>query len=566
MIADTVMKNGKIYTMDKEMNIVDAMAFYEDRIVFVGSNKDAEKYVSEKTQVMDLKGKVVLPGFIDTHVHVPGNAYNVLHNMDLYDARTVEEMEKAIGIFIKEHPEKSMYYGKGFKTSLFSGAESIKGPKKERLDNICSDKPIGIIDEGGHIIWLNTKALELAGITEKTEDIPGGCIERDDDTGEIWGTLKDEAKKLFPEQQFTYEEKIEAYRWFQDLFNSYGYTAVLAMRQSASSDPVPVCDVMKHFADENGLTLRLACAREIKVNEDADYQIMDLENLRNKYHNDKGDIRVTTAKFFLDGTVEGVNAYLNEPYEACVGKGEGYRGEPLWDTVRLENTFVKVMKKGFNIHIHAVGDGAVSQAVKALDEAQKCVPGDYRNCITHLQLADGEDIKKMAELKVIACVNTYWHIKDPSVYYESEEVFLGEERAENEYPLRSFLDSGVMIVCSADYPSSPYPNPFFAIQAAVTRNMYDADYFGVKKITNEDDSQWLLDPSERISVSDIIKAYTINAAYALHMEDEIGSLEVGKKADAIVIDKDVFFENHLDIENIKVIKTFFGGEEVYSAL
>lgn len=564
MIAETVMKNGKIYTMDDSMSVVEAIAFYEDEIIFTGSDEDAEKYISKETYVMDLDGGVVLPGLIDTHVHVPGNAYNILHNIDVYDAKTAEETEERISNFIKEHPEKTMYYGKGFKTSLFPGEESIKGPKKERLDRICKDKPIGIIDEGGHIIWLNTKALEMAGITAETEDIPGGCVERNDDTGEPWGILKDEAKKLFSEQKFTAEEKAEAYEWFQRLFNSYGYTAVLAMRQSASSDPVPVYDTMKNFDDADKLNLRITSAREIKALEDVDSQMEHMENLKEKYHCSDGKIRVTTAKFFLDGTIEGFNAYLNEPYSSLSEKGEGYRGERIWNSEKLQDAFIKTMKRGFNIHIHAVGDGAVTQAVEALEKAQNRVNGDYRNCITHLQLVEKNDIEKMAVLKIIACVNPYWHIKDPCVYYQSEEVFLGKERAEREYPLKSFLDAGVKIVASADYPSSPYPNPFFAIQAAVTRNLYDATYFGTDKIIDEDDQRWLLNPDERVSVLDIVRAYTTDAAYAMHMEDEIGSLQVGKKADAIVIDRDIFNINHLDIENTKVIKTIFGGREVYT--
>lgn len=564
MVAETVMKNGKIYTMDESMSIVEAIAFLGDEIIFTGSDEEAEKYISKDTKVVDLQGKVVLPGLIDTHVHIPGNAYNVLHNIDLYDARTAEETEDIIRNFIKEHPEREMYYGKGFKTSLFPGEESVKGPGKERLDKICNDKPIGIIDEGGHIMWLNTKALEMAGITEETEEIQGGCIERNNETGELWGILKDEAKKLFPQQQFTAEEKAEAYEWFQELFNAYGYTSALAMRQSASADPVPIYDTVKAFDDEGKLTLRLPSAREIKVLEDVDRQMEDLERLREKYHCPQGNIRVTTAKFFLDGTVEGFNAYLKEPYSNLSEKGEDYRGERLWESERLLDAFIKALQRGFNIHIHAVGDGAVHQAVEALEKAQSTVEGHHRNCITHLQLVDKCDMEKMAQLDIIACVNPYWHIKDPCGYYDGEEIFLGRERAEKEYPLKSFTDMGVKVVSSADYPSSPYPNPFFAIQAAVTRNLYDAQYFGAEKITDENDPRWLLDPNERLSVLQMVRAYTTDAAYAIYMEDEIGSLEKGKKADAIVIDRDIFSIDHLDIENTKVLKTIFGGKEVYS--
>lgn len=564
MIADTVLTNGKIYTMDKDNTVVESIAINANKIIFTGSDSEVKSYISSHTKVVDVKGNTVLPGLIETHVHVPGNAYNVLHNIDLYDAKTAEETEAVIERFIKEHPEKNRYYGKGFKTSVFPGTESTKGPKKERLDRICSDKPIGIIDEGGHICWLNSKALELAGITETIEEIDGGIIEKDEKTGELWGILKDEAKKLFPEQQFSPEEKREAYQWFQDLFTSYGYTSILAMRQSASSDPTPILETIAYFDEQDQLNLRVASAREIKVLEDEYIQINDLAELKKKYHQEGGKIKVTTAKFFLDGTVEGLNAFLSEPYSLEAGKGENYCGELFWDEGRLKATFIEVLSRGFNIHIHAIGDEAVSKAVEALEIAQEKVKGDHRNCITHLQLVHADDFSKMAELNIIACVNPYWHFKEPSVYFDGEEVFLGKERAETEYPLKSFIDHGVIITCSADYPSSPYPNPFFAIQAGVTRNLYDADYFGAEKITDENDPKWRLNPEERAGVLELVKGYTIDAAYAMHMEDEIGSIECGKKADVIVIDRDIFAIDHLDIENTKVLKTFFDGREVYS--
>lgn len=563
MMADMVMRNGRIYTMDEGFTVAEAIAIKDGEILWTGDGADAGRFISKDTKVVDLGGKTVLPGLIDMHVHVPGNAYNALHNIDVYDAKTAEETEEIIRDFIKTHPEKDVYYGKGFKTALFPGDEKIKGPRKERLDAICSDKPIGIIDEGGHVIWLNSKGLEEAGITGTTEDIPGGVIEKDAQ-GNLWGILKDEAKKLFKEQQFSREEKIQAYQWFQDLMNSYGYTTVLAMRQSASSDPVPIFDIMRYFEDGDKLSLRIDGAREIKAVENKLSQIDDLERTRRDLSTAGSCIRATTAKFFLDGTVEGLSAFLKEPY--CVEKdGEPYRGELLWDSVELTETFEEVLRRGFNIHIHGVGDGAVTVAVEALERAQCAVAGDHRNCITHLQLVEDDDIRKMGELGMVACVNTYWHLKDPSIYFDSEEVLLGEERAAREYPLKKFIDNGVLVTCSADYPSSPDPNPFFAIQAGVTRNLYDADYFGVGAIDDEDDPRWLLGPEERVSVEDMVRAYTSNAAFAMHREQEIGTLEPGKKADMIIIDRDIFAIDHLDIEKTKVLETIFDGRVVYKA-
>ena len=228
-------------------------------------------------------------------------------------------------------------------------------------------------------------------------------------------------------------------------------------------------------------------------------------------------------------------------------------------------TFIKILQRGFNIHVHAIGDEAVTKTIDALEVAQQEVPGNHRNIITHLQIVKPEDIKRMHDLDITACVNVFWHFKDPCAYFEVEQRFLGKERAEKEYPLASFVKNGVRITASADHPITPDPNPFHAIEAGVTRNLYNAEFFEVDGIKDMDDSTWLLGKEERVSVMDMVKAYTINGAYSLHMDHEVGSLEMGKFADMIIIDRDIFNLNPLDIEFTKILKTIFNGNVVYES-
>ena len=564
MNADLILYNGNIYTMDVDMAKVEAVAISKNKITATGKFADLEKYLADSTELLDLKGNTVLPGFIEPHVHLPGNAYNVMYNINLFEAKDLDETMTMIREFIEEHPDRDIYYGRGFMTAVFPDEEGGIGPRKERLDKICPDKPVILVDYGGHIAWLNSKALEVFDITKETPDIEGGVIEKDPKTGELWGILKEEAKLLYDEQTFTTLERKNALKWCQKILDHYGYTTVLAQRQSGSTDPVPIFDGMVALEDEDGLNMRICVAREIKASFDEDEQIRDLEEKRREFEKRNGNIRVTTAKFFIDGTVEGGSACLIEPYCEALGQGSDYRGEILWEYDRLEKTFIKILKRGFNIHIHAIGDAAVKEAVDALEVAQREVPGDHRNCITHLQVVRPEEIKRMADLGIVACTNPYWHFKDPCVYFQAELPYLGRERAEKEFPMKSFIDAGVIVTSSADYPVTPDPNPFFAVRAGVTRNVYHEEFYKVKPLLNIDDPEYLLEPNERADVLTMIKAYTVNAAYALHMEDEIGSIEPGKFADLMIVDNDVFKADPLAIQDIKVISKIFDGKVVFN--
>lgn len=559
--ADLVLKNGKIHMVNQEDSIVEAVACKKGRIIFAGDMNEIETYVGSQTKTIDLKGKTVLPGFIDSHLHVPGNAFNILYNINLFDAKTEEETLSTIKSFVEAHPERDIYYGRGFMPAVFGGIESGKGPRKERLDQICPDKPIVLVDYGGHVVWLNSKALADFNITKDTPEVPGGIIEKDPRTGELWGVLKEEAKCLYPQQQFSIDEKMNAVKWMQDMLHSYGITGLLALRQSASSDPNPIFDAMAALEKTNELGLRICGAREIKVGLPEDPQIEELEDQHRKFRGNQ--IQARTAKFFVDGTIEGASAFLSQPYERDAGKGDGYYGEFLWEQERLYRTFFKTMQKGFNIHVHAIGDEAITRTIDALEKAQKKVPGEHRNVITHLQVVKPEDITRMAELNITACTNVFWHFKDPCVYFGAELPFLGSQRAEREFPLASFRNNGVRITCASDHPITPYPNPFFAIEVGVTRNLYNADYFKEDDINHMDDPKWLLGKEERVTVMDMVKAYTINGAYSLYREHELGSIEVGKFADMIVIDRDIFTIDPIEIEFTQVSMTIYDGNIVY---
>lgn len=566
--ADKVFINGKIYSMDKWNTTYEAMAVKNGKITFLGTMKECELWVDQKTEVIELKGRVMLPAFSDSHVHAPGLAYDFLFNINLYEALSAEETLDSIKTFIDLHPNLEIYYGRGFNSSFFKGTESIKGPRKEHLDRICTEKPIILSDFGGNYLWMNSKAFEKYQITNATKAPEGGMIELDEETGELWGVVREGARVLVPYQTFTKEQNYQAARWFQKVMNSYGYTSIFALRPPGTVEPrTTLFDLFKELEERGELTMCVQGARDMDQTADIDVQIKEMKRLKSLYDSER--IRFTTAKFFIDGVIESATGCLLEPYEEAADKGADYKGAVIWSHDKLSFAFQRCMEEGFQIYCHTIGDGATRKALDALETAFKNMGTKessirkYRNTFTHLQLVSGSDVNRMVRLNVIAGVQPYWHFKSPIMWWSVEHPLLGE-RAEHQYPLASFVKAGVVLVASSDYPVTPDPNPFYAIQAGTTRNIYHAESYHLEDIGDMDDPEYLLDKEERISVSDMIKAFTLNAAYARYRENEEGSLETGKTADFIIIDKNPFEIGLLELQSIKILETVFQGKTVYS--
>lgn len=550
--------NGKIRSIDRQESVYEAMVVENSKIVFLGNNEAALAYEGEKT---DLKGRTVLPGFSESHTHAPGLAYDTLFNIDLYPALSEQETMERIEEHVKAHPEKEMYYGRGFNTSLFPGIEGVIGPKKERLDAISPDKPIILSDFGGNCMWMNTPAMAKYDITPDRECPPGGEIQLNPETGELWGIIRNEARIFVPYQEFTEEENYQAMKWFQNIMLRNGYTSIFALRPPGTVEPrTTLFHAFKVLEDRGELKMRIHGARDMDALGDIDAQIAEMEETREKVKSPL--MELTTAKFFLDGVVEGLDGYLLEPYTEEAGKGTNFTGKLFWDKEKLAYAFEKAMEHGFQIHCHSIGDGATHDALDAMEAALSRLPeGDYRNTLTHLQLVSDEDILRMKKMNVIANVQVYWHLKSP-VMFPLEKKLLGE-RAEREYPLNRFVKNGITIATSSDFPVTPEPNPFHAIEAGVTRNLFNAQSFGVEDITDMDDERYLLDKEERVSLTEMIRSFTIGAAYAKHLDNIIGSLEIGKYGDFIVLSEDPYEVNPIDLENIAIEETWFGGEKVY---
>jgi hypothetical protein len=557
--ADMVFTNGIIYTADAEDTIAEAMAVKDGVIVFVGSAEEAKSWVGDNTEVVDLEGKMLMPGMIDGHMHAPGTALTELYNIDLNGVLRETETIEIVKAFVEENPDIEFYYGSGFSIGAFKGAEASMGPKKERLDAISADVPIVIDSYDGHTSWLNSKAFEVLGITKDTPNPPGGVIEKDPATGELWGTLRESAMSLVPVQEFTPEQELEALELFQSNLHSWGYTGLM----SISGYAPPPFAAYKTLQDAGELKLRVTASYTLDPEKPLDEQFAEVDQLKADYDSDL--VKLATVKFFADGVIEGVTAYLLEPYEAAAEKGSDFKGEFLWDMEKMKEAFTTANSKGLQIHVHSIGDASTRNVLDAMEYAGQNVPeGDYRNVITHLQLVDEADIPRFAELKVIASTQPYWHFKEPDWWEIIDSPFVGE-RAEREYPLQSFIKAGAMVVSSSDHPVTPFPNPMWAIEAGVTRNIENEEFYGVEPITDIDDPTYLLSPGERASLFDMIKSFTANAAFQIFREAEIGTIAVGKFADFVILDQNLMEIDPLRIDSVRVLQTYFNGEKVYDA-
>lgn len=555
--ADLILHNGTIYTMDGKSNTAQAIAVKDGKIVAVGKDRDMQTFVGSSTEQVDLKGKTVLPGFIDAHVHAPGIALTELFEINLYESITKEKTLADIRAFIEENPDLDVYWGTGYTVGM---AGDAKGPRKEWLDEICKDKPVILNSNDGHNYWMNSKALEMNGITKDTPNPSGGLIQKDPATGELWGSITDASSLIKMEQVYTPQQQAEALSQFQNQMHAWGYTAIMAIGPQ-------FIDPQQFSALETANKLKLRVNLGDVIREDADFetQLSELSKLRKEINSDL--LHVTTAKFFADGVVEGMTAYLLEPYDSAAGLAPDYVSEFYWNPAQLNYYFNRVMQEGFQIHVHSIGDASTKLVLDSLSYAQeKNSNADNRNVITHLQVVNKKDHARFGELGIIAALQPFWHFKEPEWFDTVDYIALGKDRAWQEYPVKSLLDGGAILTSSGDHPVSPVNNPFWAIESAVTRNLNNAEYYGVKDITNMNDPTWLLNPAERVPVMEMIKAYTKNGAYQLYRENTIGTLEKGKFADLIVIDQDITKVNPVNIDKTQVLLTLFNGEVVYGSL
>lgn len=553
--------NGNIYTVEgSEWNLAPCQSMVVDEqgiIVNVGTKDECMPFKNSETKIIDLNGRTVLPGMIDAHVHAPGESFTELYEINLKGIDDYKEAMAIIRKFVNDHPDKKAYFGTGIKTNMVN--EEGEHLCAKWLDEICDKKPITIHTLDMHSIWLNTKAMELCGINAQTEASDGGVIHRDEN-GVPNGLFTDVRNMNFLDPVYTNQEKISALKKFVTKLNGWGYTSIASVPPYTFMECTSYLDIEK----EGLLTLNVNCGQTITpANYEDDLNKLDMLNTVF----DKSGIKVNIAKFFVDGVVEGKTAYLKEPYMIEAGMGDSYCGSAQWSRKALNRAVYQVIKRGYQCHMHTIGDAAVEMALDAIEFAQNNLNSkSTRNVLTHLQLIKEKDKDRFSRQKVIAAIQPVWHYKDPIMYYEIERPYLGETRASNEYPARSLAERGVLLTSSADYPITLSDNPFQGIQVGATRDICHEDILNDTSAIRSNGTQYILNREERLTVPQLIESYTINGAFQLFRENETGSLVAGKSADFIVIDQDIINDDILNICNTQIEATIYKGEVVYGSL
>ena len=537
--AELVLTNGIIYTVDPARSVAQAIAIKSGRIEYVGSDSGVAQYIGTETRVIDLSRRLVLPGFIDSHCHPP-SAYKSYFELSLNGLRSITAYEAAIREFAAHHPDAPFVRGRGWSNTLFPKT----GPSRKLLDRIIPSVPVSLSSEDGHSKWVNSKTLALAGITRSMPDPEGGVIERDPSTGEPTGTLREAAADLVAEifPDYTVEDLMKGLEAYQSMALAFGITTT----HDASVD-VPGNEVPAYRALEAEGHLRMRFRASIYV--DPTQGLARIQSLIDERKRNAGPLfQTNSAKIFLDGVVEGSTAFLKENYKHLPRS----RGKLLCSQEELNTTCAALQKEGFQIHVHAIGDAATAAALDAFAYAEeKSGKRDARHSITHLQLVDPGDIVRFKLLGVVALPQPFWFMKD-EYYYNLQVPYLGQKRADEEYPMESFFRAGVVVASASDYPVTIPCNPLVGIQTGVRRSKPETQ-----------DPHEVLWPEERASLEQMIASFTINGAYANFLEKETGSLEKGKSADLIVLDRDLFSVPDTEIQGARVLLTLFAGTEAF---
>ena len=541
--ADWVLRGGSIYAMDASAQHFTAIAVKGNRIVWLGDTDAATVHIGAKTQVVELEGRSVFPGFIDTHIHSM-DTLPLMNGVKLSPYQSAEEVLASIAAHARTHPYQNPVIGNGFLAPAFG----VNGPTAAQLDAVIPDRPALIIDEGGHTAWANTLALKAGGITRETPDpVPGAHFFQRDESGNPTGWLVEgaaidpvsEALGLVSEEAMA----VAAPGFFGEM-SAVGLTAAFDAGMIDTGEQGRALALK--MAEAGEFPLRMVASLYVNQPEQLQNALAVLAQLNERYRHPL--FTVSTLKLSLDGTVEAKTAVMLEPYSAP----EGHEPAPLLPNPVMFDAVAAAHQANIDLHLHAIGDGAVRAALDAIERAQTMYPESAsRSTICHIEIVSAQDVARFAALGVVAQTTPTWFDYDDLALNR-----LGEDRFNQMYPLASILRNGGKVTLGSDYPVSwigpDALNPMFNIEMAVTRQPAGNAEVPVQPRV-----------SERLSVDQAIRAHTSDAAWQLRLEDDIGTLEVGKLADLVVLERDPYASDPYQLHTIRVDRTFSDGRLVY---
>ena len=542
--ADLVLRGGAVHTVDDARPKAEAIAVRAGRIAAVGGDREVAGLIGPRTRVIELRGRTVLPGFQDAHVHPPSSGLDALR-CDLrepagrapYDAAALYDLLRR---WAETHPDDPWILGSGW----YMGAFPNGTPHRRDLDAAVGDRPAFVPNRDGHSAWVSSRALALAGITADTPDPDGGRIERDPD-GSPSGVLHESAVELVEEvMPAETQAEIEA-----GLIHAQAWLHALGITswQDAIVEPVDQAAYLA-LAGRGQLTARVVGA----LWWDRAWDEGGVEEVKaRRAAGMLGRYRGTSVKIMVDGVLETFTGAMLEPYLAADGGSSDRTGILFVEPDRLRRVTTLLDDAGFQVHFHAIGDRAVREALDAVEVARATNgPSDGRHHIAHIQVIHPADLPRFAQLDVVANAQPFWASHEPQMD-RLTIPFLGPERSTWQYPFKSLLRHGARLAMGSDW-SVTTADPLLEMEIAVNRAYREPEFSSPPFL-----------PAERLTLDEAIRAFTLGSAYVQHHDDTTGSLTVGKLADIIVLDRDLFDRGAGEIGEARVVGTFIEGEPVF---
>ncbi len=545
--ADLVLTGGTIHTVAEAMPRATTVAIRDGEIVYVGDADGVERFVGPETETVDLGGRLVLPGFIDTHAH-PVQAAGLAYALRVSSSVSPADVVLQVEAYAARYPDRAFVLGFGFDETAFGP----DGPRREMLDSVVSDRPVILIDQGGHSAWVNSAALAEFGIDASTPDpIPGRHYYQRDPDGTPTGWLV-ESQAYMPHLAalgaFDATAAARPNNLVYGLFSSVGITTVYDA--GMSSFEAEALEALADMDRRGLLPFRVVASHQIQHPDQVASAIERFAELRSTFDGDL--LHMGMIKIHNDGTTEARTAAYLEPYTDVPSSS----GAVLLDPSVLNPFVVAIDRAGIDVHIHAIGDRAVREALDAIALARAENPdADTRHTLAHVEQITDADVPRFAALDVTAQTTPYWYSSD----YAGQELVIGPERMMRLYRLQELIESGARVTYGSDFPATGEEllsmSPLWNIEAGATR-----------QAIGDPSAPILGGVGARTSVEDMVRGYTLDAAHQLHMEDQVGSLEVGKRADLVVLAGNIFELPLHEIHQTGVDATMVDGEVVSGSL
>lgn len=527
-VADMILVNGKVVTLDPKAPAAEAVAVKSGRILAVGTSVEIRKYAGPATQVLDVKGKLVVPGLIDAHLHFASGGRS-LAALTFRGVASVEKVQEMVAARIKDLPPGETVNGGEYDHTLFPGQ---KWPSKADLDKIAPANAVVIRRVDGHSVWVNGEALRQSGITRDTKSPFGGEVVKDPATGEPTGILKESASGLLKIKRPSKTTSIK-----DDIERGLAYAAKLGLTGVTTSASLQELDIFKQIKAEGKLTLRV-------------YAWLPIDELdtyiKRGIKQGQGDdmVRVGFQKIYIDGSLGSGTALMFAPFSNDPSK----TGLPQYKEEAFYALVEKAHQNGYQTGTHAIGDKGVNWVLNAVERAQKKYGAkDLRHRIEHAQIVIPSDVPRFKQLGVIASMQPTHCTTDMRFC----EIGIGTERSKNAYIWKTLLDAGAQLAFGTDWPVEPL-DPMRGLYSAVTRKNIEGGF---------PEGGWF--PEQRLTMADSVRLYTLGAAFASFEEKIKGTIEPGKLADFTVLSKDIYRVDPKEILTTEALYTILGGKIVF---